>query len=303
MNRLINQYIYLDYAAHTPADKSVLDAFCKAECTGNANSVHAAGREAKALVDEATNTIAQLLQVKPNEIIYTSGASESNNMAIKGFAKASRHIGKHIISTPLEHSSVSGTLTALQEQGYEIDLLNITASGKIDHQQLTELVRKDTVLVCISAVDGELGVVQPIADLVEILKNYPNCRLHIDATQAMGKIDFSFDGADSVSFAPHKFFGICGSGVLWKKEGLVMEPLIHGGASTTLYRSGTPTVSLAVATATALKIALEKKDKQYQHVKQLNQYLREQFSAYPLVTINSPTPVSYTHLDVYKRQM
>lgn len=280
--------IYLDYAAHTPADEHVLRALCDAECMGNPSSTHAAGREAKARIDEATDQIASLLHVRPGEIIYTSGASESNNLAIKGFARAGRHVGKHIVSTPLEHSSVSGVLTSLQEQGYEIDLLDIQRDGTVDPGQLCELIRKDTVLVTVCAADSELGTVQPIQEIADILKQYPDCRFHVDATQAIGKIPFDFSGIDSVSFSPHKFFGICGSGVLWKREGLVLEPLIHGGVSTTIYRSGTPAVSLAVSIAKALELALDGLDQQAEYVGRLNALLRSKLAVYPLVRINSP---------------
>lgn len=280
--------INLDCAAHTPADERVLRAFCEAERAGNPNSVHAAGREAKAVIDEATGRIASLLRVRPQEIIYTSGASESNNLAVKGFASAGRHIGKHLISTPLEHSSVSGALTALQEQGYEIDLLDIRRDGTADVGQLRELMRRDTALVTVCAVDSELGTVQPIREISAILKAYPGCRFHVDATQAVGKIPFDFCGMDSVSFSPHKFFGICGTGILWKRNGTVLEPLIHGGASTTIYRSGTPAVSLAAATAKALELALGGLDAQCAHVRALNEKLRRALAGYPLVRINSP---------------
>ena len=162
--------IYLDYSANTPADPAVLDCFCEAEraCCGNANAAHSAGRAAKACVDEATASVAALLGVQPEEIIYTSGASEANNTAIFGLARAGRHVGRHIISTPLEHPSVSGCLTALQEQGYEIDLVGIGRDGKVDLEQLQELLRRDTVLVSITAVDSELGTVQPVGALAQL---------------------------------------------------------------------------------------------------------------------------------------
>ena len=159
--------IYLDYSANTPADSRVLERFCEVErsCPGNANSRHQAGRDAKLVIDHATQTIAGLLSAQPAEVIYTSGASEANNFALKGLAKLSRHLGKHIISTPLEHSSVSGTLTALQEQGYEIDLVDIRRDGTIDLEHLKELLRPDTIAVAVTLVDSELGVVQPVKEI------------------------------------------------------------------------------------------------------------------------------------------
>jgi cysteine desulfurase len=282
--------IYLDYSANTPVDPRVLERFCQVERTfpGNPNSQHSAGKAAKEEMARVTDSIASLLGVGPEEIIYTSGASESNNTAIKGITRAERHTGRHIISTPLEHSSVSGCLTALQEQGYEIDLLDVGRNGKVELAHLRELLRKDTVLVAVCAVDSELGTIQPIQEIAEILRAYPNCRLHVDATQAVGKTSLTFDGVDTMSFAPHKFYGLNGSGILYKRRGVGMEPLIHGGASTTLYRSGTPTLALDAAMETALRLATENMETHNAIVKKHNETLRSALSCYPKVRINSP---------------
>ena len=196
--------IYLDYSANTPVDARVLEQFCAVErrCIGNANSHHQAGSAAKAEIDAATIKIASLLGVQPAEIIYTSGASEANNFALKGLARLSRHAGRHIISTPLEHSSVSGTLTALQEQGYEIDLLDVKQDGTVDLEHLKDLLRPDTICFAITLVDSELGVVQPVQEIAAILKAYPHCHLHVDATQAVGKIPTIYrSGTPTVALA------------------------------------------------------------------------------------------------------
>ena len=282
--------IYLDYSANTPADPRVLDRFCTVErsCIGNANSHHQAGAAAKAEIDAATMKIASLLGVQPAEVIYTSGASESNNFALKGLARLSRHVGKHIISTPLEHSSVSGTLTALQEQGCEIDLVDIQRDGTIDLEHLKDLLRPDTIAVAVTLVDSELGVVQPVDKIAEILKDYPNCRLHVDATQAVGKIPVSFEGVDTMSLTAHKFYGLNGIGLLLKRRNLALEPLIHGGESTTIYRSGTPTVALASSLASALELAVNELPERVAHVQKLNAELRAALSRFPDVRINSP---------------
>ena len=177
--------IYLDYAAHAPADPAVLERFCDMErrFTANPNSGHAAGRAAREQMACTAEQIASLTGAAPSEVIFTSGATEANNLAIKGIAQASRHIGRHIISTPLEHSSVSGSLTALQERGWEIDLLSISRDGTVAPEEVHELLRPDTVLVALCAVDSELGTVQPVREIAELLAGYPNCRLHVDATQ------------------------------------------------------------------------------------------------------------------------
>lgn len=282
--------IYLDYSANTPVDTRVLEQFCAVErrCIGNANSHHQAGSAAKAEIDAATIKIASLLGVQPAEIIYTSGASEANNFALKGLARLSRHVGRHIISTPLEHSSVSGTLTALQEQGYEIDLLDVKQDGTVDLEHLKDLLRPDTICVAITLVDSELGVVQPVQEIAAILKAYPHCHLHVDATQAVGKIPVSFEGVDTMSLTAHKFYGLNGIGLLIKRRNLALEPLIHGGESTTIYRSGTPTVALASSLACALDLAVTDLPGRVDHVAKLNAELRAALSTYPLVRINSP---------------
>ena len=282
--------IYLDYSANTPVDARVLEQFCAVErrCIGNANSHHQAGSAAKAEIDAATIKIASLLGVQPAEIIYTSGASEANNFALKGLARLSRHAGRHIISTPLEHSSVSGTLTALQEQGYEIDLLDVKQDGTVDLEHLKDLLRPDTICVAVTLVDSELGVVQPVQEIAAILKAYPHCHLHVDATQAVGKIPVSFEGVDTMSLTAHKFYGLNGIGLLIKRRNLALEPLIHGGESTTIYRSGTPTVALASSLACALDLAVIDLPNRVDHVAKLNAELRAALSTYPLVRINSP---------------
>lgn len=282
--------IYLDYSANTPVDPAVLEAFCKAEQTyiANPNATHCAGRAACAEMARVTERIAGLLGVDPAGVIYTSGASESNNLAVKGIAQAAPHMGRHLISTPLEHPSVGGALTALQRQGYEVDLLDVRRDGTVDTEHLRALLREDTVLVSVCAVDSELGVVQPIGEIAGILKTFPHCRLHVDATQAVGKTALAIGDADAVSIAPHKFYGLNGSGLLLKKKSLILEPQIHGGSSTTLYRSGTPTLALAVSAEKALELALTQQGERVSYVRELNRYLRTALLRYTAVRINSP---------------
>lgn len=282
--------IDLDYTANTPVDERVLARFCETErlCIGNANSRHAAGRQAAEILHASLRHMAQMLGAKETEIIQTSSASESNNTAIKGILRASRHVGRHVITTPLEHASVSGCLTAMQEQGAQIDVVSIDRQGRVNLDELAELLRRDTVLVTISAVDSELGVVQPVREITRMLEAYPHCRLHVDATQAVGKIPISFQYADTMSLAAHKFYGLNGVGLLLRREDVGMEPLIHGGVSASLYRSGTPPVGLAAATETALEIALNEQPARYERVQKLNARLRAALAVYPKVAINSP---------------
>lgn len=282
--------LYLDYSANTPVDEAVLQCFCEAErrYPGNANAHHQAGAAAKTAINEATRSIARCLGAPPAGIIYTSGASEANNLAVKGLAMLGGTAGRHILSTPLEHSSVSGSLEALQKQGYEVELLDILPDGTIDLADLKKRLRPDTVLVAVTAVDSELGVVQPIAEIAELLKAYPNCHFHVDATQAVGKIPVQFEGMDTMSLTAHKFYGLNGIGVLVKRLGLALPSLIHGGESTTPYRSGTPTVALACSLSLALEKATAELPARAATVRSLSDRLRTELSRYPKVRINSP---------------
>lgn len=289
--------IYLDYAANTPVDSEVMRCFIESNnrYIANPNSAHLAGQEAKEKLGEITEHIAKLLMVNASEIIYTSGASEANNLAIKGFAEAHKNQGRHIISTCLEHPSVSGALTYLQSMGYEIDLVDITKDGLVDLQHLKELLRKDTTLVTICSVDSELGVRQPIEEIGRVLEAYPECCFHTDATQAVGKLPMSFLAADLITFAPHKFFGLNGSGILIRRDHTVLQPLIHGGTGSYLYRSGTPALGLAAALDKALELSFAQLKERYDKVKEWNDFLRRKLITYKKVDINS-TDYSIPHI-------
>lgn len=281
--------IYLDYMANTPIDIEVLNTFniTYKKFYGNPNSIHNAGNLAKIELDKCTNEILKIFNLKDYELIYTSGASESNNLATKGIARSYRQDGRHIISTYLEHSSLSASLTFLQQQGYEIELVNIDKNGRVDLEHLKELLKKDTILVSISYVDSELGVVQPINEIKEILKNYPNCFFHTDATQAIGKINVNFEDIDLITFTPHKFYGLNSSGALLKRKDIILEPLINGGKSTTIYRSGTPDLPMAASMLKAIEIAIKNFDIRLKNVTDINSIIKNKLKEYPLVKINS----------------
>lgn len=281
--------IYLDYSATTPVNKDVLDSFNKAclNYPGNPNSLHQLGVDAKKLIDDATKQIANLLNVKEKEIIYTSGSSEANNTAIKGVALKYQNRGKHIITTSLEHSSVIGPLNFLEQNGFDVDFVPLKENGTVDLDSLKSLIREDTILVSICSVNSEVGIINPILEIGEILKEYPKCLFHVDMTQSIGKINIPLDNIDLVSFSGHKIYGLKGIGVLIKKENVNIEPLIHGGKSTTAFRSGTPAGPLIVSISKALRLALENIDDKYNYVKKLNQRLKDDLKQYKDVYINS----------------
>lgn len=294
MIKMNEEYIYLDYASNTPVDKDVLNTFNEITLKyfANPNSTHILGKVTNEKIQKTTENIIKELSKKANldenmEIIYTSGSSESNNLAIKGIAKSYKENGKHIISTFLEHSSVSSPLTYLKEQGYEIDIINITNEGKVDLEHLKSLIRKDTILVSICYIDSEVGIVQPIEEIAKIVKEYPNCFFHVDCTQAVGKINIDLKNIDLISFAPHKFYGLNGFGALIKNKEIVLEPLINGGASTTIYRSGTPVIGQICALEKALEISFNNLEEREKYVKNINKKLRENLSKYKDVKINT----------------
>lgn len=281
--------VYLDYSATTPVNKDVLDVYNKVclEYPGNSNSFHKLGIKSKELEDKCTERIAELLGVKSKEIIYTSGSSESNNTAIKGICLKYQNRGRHIITTNLEHSSVISPLNYLVDLGFEVSFVNILENGLIDLEHLKTLLRDDTILVSISYVDSELGIKQPINEIGEILKEYPKCYFHVDCTQAIGKINVDFKNIDLASISAHKFYGLKGIGLLIKKENIVLEPLIHGGKSTTIYRSGTPPLPLIASLTKALELIIPNIDKNYAYITKLNNKIVTTLKEYSNVHINS----------------
>lgn len=280
--------VYLDFSATTPVREEVLDTYTRVcrEFVGNPNSLHSLGVKAKELIDASSEQIATILGVKPNEIIYTSGASEANNTAIKGVCFKYQNRGKHIITTELEHSSVIAPLNYLTTLGYEIDFVSLDENGLVDLDDLKEKLREDTILVSIASVNSEVGVKQDLKAISEIVHNNGRTLFHSDVTQSIGKEKIDFSCLDLASLSCQKFYGMKGIGALIKKEKLVIEPLIHGGKSTTVFRSGTPATPLIASFAKALRLAYEDYDLKYQQVRELKEYLVDRIKDFD-ITINS----------------
>ena len=275
--------IYLDYATNCPVDLGVLEVFNEVsrKYIANPNSSHKLGREAKELIESTTEGILQDLGFVDGEIVYTSGATEANNLAIFGTADKNKNKGKHIITSNLEHLSVLTAFLRLSELGYEVDYVDINPDGKIDLEHLKTLIRKDTVLISIAYIDSEIGIVQNIQDIAKLKGD---CVLHVDASQAIGKIVPDWLGADLVSISPHKFYGLNGIGMLIKNKNIELTPMIYGGNSISNYRSGTPSLALIASTGKAVKIVPN-----LNHVENLNKMLRDGLSKYEKVFINTPT--------------
>ena len=281
--------IYLDYSATTPVNEMVLESFNKVslEYVGNPNSLHKLGNMSHKLMEAATKQVADLLGVNANEIIFTSGASESNNLAIFGVLNQYPSRGKHIVTTKLEHSSILAGMNYLKQNGYKIDYVKINSDGCVDLDDLKRLVTNDTILVSIGEVNSEIGLIQNVNEIGEYLKNFPRCIFHVDGTQAIGKKKVNLTNIDLYSFSGHKIYGLKGIGCLVKKQGIELTPIIHGGKSQTIYRSGTPTLALMVSFAKALKLVLEDFDKKYDYVNNLKNELVKGLKNIDDVTINS----------------
>ena len=281
--------IYLDYAANTPVDEEVLKVFVDAsrKYIANPNSIHAIGVEARGKIDDVSKKVGDYFNTSKDNVIYTSGSSESNNLVIKGLAEIYKGKKNKIIISALEHSSIVAPANYLASLGYDVSVIPLNDKGLVDLDVLKNEIDDNTFLVSICAVDSELGTVQPIEEIGEILKDR-DIIFHTDATQAIGKVKFNYDNVDFITFAPHKFFGLNGFGVLVNRNDIKLIPIIHGGKSTTIFRSGTPVTANVLALGKALELAMDNLDERYNYISKLNKKLRDEFKNIVCIHINSP---------------
>ena len=281
--------IYLDYSATTPVDERVLESYCKVtrEYIGNANSIHTLGVKSKELLIQATNQIAEIFNCHPKELIFTSGASESNTTAIKGVAFKYASRGKHIITSKLEHKSVLEVMGYLSNIGYEVDFVDILPNGQIDLKHLESLIREDTILISICAVNSETGFKQPLKTIRQVInKKNPKVVFHSDLTQALGKTKFYLNDLDLASFSSHKIYSPKGIGILYKKRDLAIDTLIYGTTENCPFRGGTPALPLVVAFSKAIRLSNDKLDSNIKKCEKLKSELLKGLSKYP-IRINS----------------
>lgn len=282
--------IYLDYASTTPIRKEVLETYTMLlhKYYGNSDSLHEIGRETSKLMEQGRAQIAQLLHVYKEEILFTSCASESNNMAIKGVAWRYQNRGKHLITTCIEHSSVHNTMEQLKEYfGYEITYLPVNADGCVELEDLKKALRKDTILVSMMMVNNETGAIQPIKECADYVHANSLALFHMDGVQALGKIPVDLSCVDLATFSAHKIYGLKGSAILYKKRNVDLLPLISGGQQEFGLRGGTSNVPTNIVFAKTLRLALEQQPRSYEHVKELNLYLRSSLKDIEDVVINS----------------
>ena len=281
--------VYLDYSATTRVDERVLDSYLKVtrDYIGNANSIHLLGSMSKELLIQATNQMADILNCHPKELIFTSGASESNTTAIKGVAIKYANRGRHIITSKLEHKSVLEVMGYLSSIGFEIDFVNLQDNGQVDLKHLEELIREDTIMISICCVNSETGFKQPLKTIRQVInKKNPNVIFHSDLTQALGKTRFYLSDLDLASFSSHKIFAPKGVGILYKRRDLNIDTLIYGTTENCPFRGGTPALPLIVSFAKAMRLANDKLEANIKKCQKLKDELLKGLSKYP-IQINS----------------
>jgi len=267
--------IYLDYNATTPLCDAAREAMLPylERHFGNASSVHAVGREARAAIDNARDKLGALLRAKPGEIIFTGGATESCNLGVLGLARSSSSRGGHIISNKAEHHAVLHPLEHLEEhEGFEVTWLNVFESGMVDLDQLADSIRPDTRLVSIMTANNETGVVQPMREISQICRDR-GVLLHSDMVQAFGKTDVDVSLVDVASFAAHKFYGPKGTGFLCLRAGLSIQPIMFGGAHENQRRPGTENVAGIAGMAAAAEWILRDRETEQERRAQLRDQL------------------------------
>ena len=283
--------VFLDYASCTPVNEEVYKTYTKLvkDCYINSEAVYKPGLDVHRLVEKSRSMIAEMLHVKSEELIFTSGASEANSFAIKGYAFANAHKGKHLISSAMEHSSVLHSLEQLRDHfGFSLTLLPVNENGIVSLDDLKAAMREDTILVSMMAVNNEIGSIQDISAIAQIVHQNAKAKLHVDAVQALGKIDLHLSDCDMVTFTAHKIYGVKGCGILYRKKNVTLLPLINGGQQENGLRGGTLNAASCIVFAKTLRLALTKQQQHYDYVKKLNQRVRVELEKMSDIRINSP---------------
>ncbi|MDR3185694.1 MAG: cysteine desulfurase [Christensenellaceae bacterium] len=287
--------IYLDYAADTPIDPEVKTVFNETQAMYYANpfASHSLGRDAMNQIEHAVNEIMSHIgfNSETHELIPLSSATEANNLVLRGIVSAYGERGYHIVSTNFEHPSIANTLTVLTNNGCNVDYVRVSKNGVIDLESLKQVLTSNTILLSLSAVDSEVGNVQHIKEIAQLMNQYPNCYFHTDATQAIGKIQLDFDNVDFLTFSAHKIYGYKGSAFLIRRKNISLTPQITGGGAW-IYRAGTPATPLIVSSAKAVQKAYANIEERFEYVKKLNMEFRKCLRVYNDVVFNSTESAS-----------
>ncbi|HEL2729878.1 TPA: cysteine desulfurase [Streptococcus suis] len=284
--------IYFDNAATTQVYPEVLKTYTEVatKIWGNPSSLHNLGSQATRILEASRKQIAELLGKDSKEIFFTSGGTEGDNWVIKGVAFEKAHLGKHIIVSAIEHPAVKESALWLKTQGFEVDLAPVNAQGFVDVSALESLIRPDTTLVSVMAVNNEIGAIQPIQEISQLLADKPTISFHVDAVQAIGKVPterYLTDRVDFASFSGHKFHSVRGVGFVYIKAGKKIAPLLTGGRQESDKRSTTENVAGIAATAKALRLTLAKTADSQKRLAAMKQILVDELGKYDDVTVFS----------------
>lgn len=289
--------IYFDNSATTMPDQSVLDTFIKASTRffGNPSSLHFPGMEAERFLERARNQIAVLCQVSADEIIFTSGGTESNNLAVKGAARFYQNRGRHIVTTAIEHPSVFEACRDLEEEGFRVTYVQPGQNGVVKTADVERVMTDDTILVTVMHVNNETGAIQPVEEIGRMLKSYPQTRFHVDAVQGFGKVPLNIKKAniDLLSVSGHKLHGLKGTGFLVKRSRAELVPLLSGGGQEKGIRSGTEHTAAAAALAKTVRLALEEEGSSMQKI---TNWLRQTLELRPEFVIHTPDGQAAPHI-------
>ena len=283
--------VYLDNNATTKMDNEVFEAMVPylTEYYGNASSLHLFGKETKKAMNESRETIAKYLGADPSEIIFTASGSESDNLAIRGIARAYKNRGKHIIASPIEHPAIKNTLKDLEDEGYEITILHVDKNGMLDVEELKNAIKDETILITVMHANNEVGTFQPIEEIGKIAKEN-KIIFHVDAVQTMGKVDIKPKemGIDLLSFSAHKFYGPKGVAALYWRNGVRFGKVLTGGGQEGKRRPGTSNVPGMVGMAKALELAYRDMAEEFKKEEELRDYFEsEVLKRIPEVVINA----------------
>lgn len=284
--------IYFDNSATTKVDDSVLETFIQVsqKMNGNPSSLHRLGDLADGLLQQSRKQIASLLKVKDSEIYFTSSGTEGDNWAIKGTAIEKMRYGKHLITTSVEHPAVKESMAQLEQLGFKVTYLPVDETGVVSVSDLRKALRPDTVLVSVMAVNNEVGSIQPIDEIGEVLREYPSIHFHVDAVQAVGKIPLDLSSSsriDLATFSGHKFHGLKGTGFLYIKHGRKIAPLMSGGGQEGGRRNGTENVAGIAAMSRALRLLFDQQEQKTANQRLIRDYLMDELSKYPKVQLFS----------------
>ena len=288
--------IYLDNAATTKVDPEVLNSYNQITLKyfANPSSIHSLGQESSRLLDKSREQILNVLKLTHHDVIFTSGATEANNLAIKGYCFANRSRGKHIITSSTEHPSVLNTALEMQDFGFEVTVLPVNKEGQIEVNSLKDAIREDTILVSLMMVNNEVGAINPIKEVGEYLKKFPKIAFHVDMVQAIGKLPLDFNNIDMFSIAGHKIHGLLGSGLLIKEKKIILKAINQGGGQENNLRSGTNTLALSASLAKALRLSIEGEANNFRKVKVLSErllgYLKNNKDKYLINSYNEDNP-------------